>query len=150
MKQQPLTWMHVAIVALLGACNDEGDETDHHGNGDESSADHHGNDGAESSTGAVCPEGSTLTYESFGKSFMEKYCVTCHSTALEGAAARKGAPEGHDFDLLEGILPAAEHIDQYAAIGPNASNQKMPPTDPKPTDEERTQLGQWLACEASR
>jgi len=150
MRRKQLTLGHIALLTLLAACGDEGEEADHHGNSDESSADHHGGSGTETSTGAVCPEGSTLTYESFGKSFMDKYCVTCHSTALVGAAARKGAPEGHDFDVLAGIVPTAEHIDQYAAIGPNASNQKMPPTDPKPTDEERTQLGQWLACEASR
>ena len=161
MRQTRFGLMHFALVTLLGACDDNGEEADHHGNGDESAADHHGSgaagsaehhgsEGSESSTDADCPDGSTLTYDSFGKGFMDKYCVTCHSSSLVGEAERKGAPEGHDFDRLEGILPAAEHIDQYAAIGPAAENRRMPPVDPKPTDEERTELGRWLACEVNR
>jgi len=161
MRQTRFTLMHFALVTLIGACSDDESEADHHADGSESSADHHGSgaagsadhhssDGTEISTDAVCPDGSPLTYESFGKSFMDKYCVSCHSSSLVGEAARKGAPEGHDFDRLEGILPSAEHIDQYAAIGPAAENRRMPPMDPKPTDEERTKLGQWLACEESR
>jgi uncharacterized membrane protein len=100
-------------------------------------------------TGATCPTSSTLTYESFGKPFMEAYCTRCHSSTLKGAAARHDAPAGHDFDTLEGILVVAEHVDEYAAAGPAATNRIMPPEAPRPTDEERAQLGEWLACEAS-
>ena len=131
----------LALAVLLSGCSDgEPGETDHDGNSDESSKG--------KSTEAMCPSGDAPTYDNFGKSFMGKYCVRCHSSTLKDAA-RNGAPAGHDFDRLDGILPVAEHIDQYAAIGPAAMNQLMPPTDPKPTDDERRRLGEWLACEAN-
>ena len=33
-----------------------------------------------------------------------------------------------------------------AAAGPDAVNTLMPPDGDKPTEEQRRQLGQWLAC----
>jgi cytochrome c5 len=100
-------------------------------------------------TGATCPEGSTLTYESFGAQFMEDYCTRCHDSALTGED-RNGAPLDHDFDTLAGVLAVADHIDEYAAAGPNAVNTLMPPRAPSPSEEQRRQLGEWLACELAR
>lgn len=97
-------------------------------------------------TGAVCPPTTTLTYENFGAPFMEKYCTNCHSSTKTGEA-RHCAPADHDFDTLDGVLEVAEHIDEYAAGGPDGTNAAMPPSGPKPTDDERKQLGEWLACE---
>lgn len=97
-------------------------------------------------TGSVCPPTNTLTYENFGQPFMTQYCVRCHSSTLQGDA-RNGAPEFHDFDTKAGILVVAEHVDERAAAGPNAVNTIMPPGSPFPTEVERRQLGQWLACE---
>lgn len=98
-------------------------------------------------TGATCPEGSTLTYEGFGRPFMEAYCTRCHDSALVGAA-RNGAPNFHDFDTLNGIRAVADHIDETTAAGPSATNQSMPPDGSIPSLEERWQLGEWLACGA--
>jgi uncharacterized membrane protein len=81
-------------------------------------------------------------------SFMTSYCTSCHSSTLSGVE-RHGAPDGHDFDTLDGVLLVAEHIDEYAAFGPDANNQEMPPSGPSPTDAEREMLGAWLACEAA-
>ena len=97
-------------------------------------------------TGAVCPESSELTYESFGREFMTAYCTRCHSSALEGSS-RQGAPSDHDFDTLAGIEETAvEHIDEEAAAGPLRVNTGMPPSAPRPSENERRQLGEWLAC----
>lgn len=97
-------------------------------------------------TGSVCPEGSTLTYETFGRPFMTNYCIRCHSSALTGSA-REGAPSDHNFDTLAGIdSTAAEHIDEEAAAGPLRVNTSMPPGAPLPSESERRQLGEWLAC----
>lgn len=122
-------------------------------NGDDDHDDMHDEDGAHDEeaavgppSGATCPENSDLSYESFGKPFMEKYCTGCHSSKLSGAA-RHDAPEDHDFDSYEGIIGVAEHIDQMAAAGPKGVNDIMPPLDPRPAMEEREKLGQWLACE---
>ena len=99
-------------------------------------------------SGALCPSGSTLTYESFGRNFFETYCVRCHASTLVGVA-RNGAPNGHDFDTLAGAQLEIVHIDQQAAIGPNRENRFMPFSGtPVPTDEERRQLGEWIACGA--
>jgi uncharacterized membrane protein len=100
-------------------------------------------------TGSTCPSGSTLTYDGFAKGFMEAYCTRCHSSTLQGAA-RNDAPLGHDFDSEKGILVVAEHVDERAAAGPNATNEIMPPSAPKPSAAERRKLGEWLACAMTR
>ena len=97
------------------------------------------------STNSACAEGTTLTYETFGRTFMESYCTRCHSSTLSGPD-RKGAPVFHDFDTVAGVRAVAEHIDQVAASGPGASNTLMPPGGPMPSLEERQQLAIWLAC----
>jgi uncharacterized membrane protein len=99
-----------------------------------------------STSGAECPEGSTLTYESFAQPFFASYCTRCHSTGNVDAA-RRGAPVGYDWDDRESIRAHAVQIDAAAAAGPRASSDVMPPGDPRPTAAERARLGQWLACE---
>ena len=135
--------MYLSLVLApsmaLQACGD--DHADDHG-------DHvHDETPVGPPSGAECPDDSTLTYENFGKMFMEDYCTRCHSSELEGAA-RMEAPDGHDFDSIEGIWAVQGHIDQMAASGPSKTNVTMPLGDPKPTLEERQLLGEWLACEA--
>lgn len=100
-------------------------------------------------TGAACPPAATLTYDSFGREFMTAYCVECHDSELHGAD-RQGAPSFHDFDTLEGIQAVAEHVDQSAGSGPDATNDQMPPGDysPRPSRTEREDLARWLACGA--
>jgi hypothetical protein len=115
-------------------------------------------------TGAVCPDPDpgTLTYENFGKPFMDKYCTWCHDSSLP-RSQRNGAPLFHDFDSLLGVLEVQGHIDQQTGIGPDASNHFMPPDRcpatiggalsvdcEKPTDDERRNLSIWLACEKDR
>lgn len=96
-------------------------------------------------TESTCPPGSPLTYNNFGKPFMERYCTRCHHSELTGAA-RQGAPSFHDFDTLFGIRAVSDHIDQTTAAGPAATNTGMPPASPEPTMMERLQLGEWIAC----
>jgi hypothetical protein len=96
-------------------------------------------------TDSTCAPGSTLTYQSFGQTFMDAYCTRCHASTLKGPD-RNGAPLLHDFDTLYGIEPFVAHIDQTAASGPAATNTSMPVGDPMPTLDERKMLGEWLAC----
>ncbi len=100
-------------------------------------------------SGATCTQTSTLTYENFGRPFMETYCTRCHSSELRGSD-RNGAPIYHDFDTLLGILVVADHVDEYTAAGPDSTNKIMPPNGVAPTVEERFDLGDWLACELLR
>ena len=99
-------------------------------------------------SGATC-DGSTLTYENFGREFMDEYCTRCHSSSLEGDA-RNCAPSDHNFDTLDEILLYWDHIDEHAAAGPDSINTEMPPSGAKPTEQERRDLGTWLACEQER
>jgi uncharacterized membrane protein len=99
-----------------------------------------------SSSGSTCPPGSTLTYESFGQTFLATYCTRCHGSD-KVATDRHGAPTGYDWDKYEAIALHASEIDAVAAGGPRQINRTMPPGDPLPSDAERRELGQWLACE---
>jgi hypothetical protein len=122
-------------------------------------------------TGTTCPDPdpntgtTTLTWDNFGKPFMDQYCTNCHSSQLEGSQAsrRNGAPLFHDFDTLLGVLEVPDHIDEQAGFGPKAHNDFMPgvrcPSTPggpldmnckQPTAEERTNLAMWIACERNR
>jgi hypothetical protein len=137
----------VGLTAALGplGCGDGHSHDDDDGHVDEG----HDHDAAVevgTPTGSTCPSDNELTYDSFGRGFVESYCTRCHSSELEGDA-RNGATPDHDFDTLLGILQVAEHMDQMAAAGPDATNTTMPPNGDKPSLDEREQLGQWLACE---
>lgn len=101
-------------------------------------------------TGSTCPSDSTLTYDNFGAPFMDAYCTRCHSSELVGGD-RHGAPSDRNFDTLEGIIDSAERIDKQAAAGPDAVNTFMPRDGgDAPSEEERRDLGEWLACELAR
>lgn len=100
-------------------------------------------------TETVCPPSSTITYENFGRAFMEDFCTNCHSSTKVGAA-RNGATADHDFDTLPGIQGVADHIDQAAGIGPASANRNMPPESEtsQPADGDREKLAEWLSCGA--
>ncbi len=115
-------------------------------------------------TGTVCPDPDpmTLTYDNFGREFMDKYCTWCHAADLP-RSKRNGAPLYHDFDSLLGILETPDHIDEQTGFGPSAKNEFMPPERcpttaggsldrdcPQPTADERTKLAEWIACERNR
>jgi len=99
-------------------------------------------------TGATCPDaGTSLTWQDFGKPFVESYCLRCHSDEVQGTA-RQGAPSDHNFDTHFECRAFATHMDEWAGSGPDASNTAMPPAEPRPSEEERRMLSEWLACGA--
>lgn len=97
------------------------------------------------SSGATCPPASTLTYDNFGEMFFASYCLQCHSIAIPVGPGRQ-APPDRNFDDLPHVRMLAMEIDQQAAAGPSGVHQNMPPLDPRPTVQQRMQLGEWLAC----
>jgi hypothetical protein len=99
------------------------------------------------STGSTCPSSQTLTYESFAMDFFASYCTRCHSESLTGAD-RHGAPGGYNWDDIDAVREHAVEIDKMAAAGPDRTNTTMPPSIPRPLDEERQDLGERLACGA--
>jgi hypothetical protein len=64
------------------------------------------------------------------------------------SGARNGAPIQLNWDDLPTIRAYIDEIDAYAAGGPNGVNRIMPPSEPRPSDDERVKLGEWLACGA--
>jgi uncharacterized membrane protein len=87
------------------------------------------------------PEGTSLTYESFGKGFLDAYCQSCHGAA---GTSRRGAPSGYDFHDRDAVKHWRERIFARAA----AENTTMPPGPDDPPEHERRKLAEWLACGA--
>lgn len=90
------------------------------------------------STGSTCPAESTLTYDNFGKNFMQTHCLACHAD---------GGSESPALSTLAEIQAHLGDVDRAAAAGPNAVNTFMPEGSSVP-EEERRKLGEWLACGA--
>jgi hypothetical protein len=86
-------------------------------------------------TGSTCPADSTLTWTSFGQSFIEDNCAHCHDS--ESPRIVTQADVQANLDL----------IDRAAAAGPDATNTYMPEDGDVATGE-RKKLGEWLACGA--
>jgi uncharacterized membrane protein len=99
-------------------------------------------------TGSVCPTTNAPTYAGFGMPFFTTYCLPCHSST---STDRHGAPGDQNYDTEAQIRSHASDIDTEAASGPKATNTDMPDLSGSvhtaPTDDERTTLGQFLACE---
>ncbi len=87
------------------------------------------------------PEGTKLTYESFGRNYLTQNCQTCHGQAT---SERKGAPSGYDFGTLEQARDRKARIFARAA----ADNTSMPPGPDDPPPSDRYQLAEWLSCGA--
>lgn len=156
----------VALVPALGACpsdDDTGDDGmagstgaeatdtdepteggDETATGEESGSDETGEDLGpwNSLDERPCPDDSFLTYESFGGPHMLTFCTGCHHSRLP-ADMRQGAPIAMNFDDIEDIRAHADRI--WARAGDH--NDTMPPVGPATADE-RTMLGEWLACGA--
>ena len=95
-------WLLVALA--LGACggSDEGDTLEDR----------------------ACPEGSVLTWESFGAPFLQNWCTGCHSADVAGPS-RYGAPEHVNFDTPASVRAWSEGIYARAADG-NTCNPPVP------------------------
>lgn len=101
------------------------------------------------SSGAICPEGGTsLTWASFGETFFATYCTRCHATSVVGSTARMGAPPDLNWDEHATVMANAARIDRVAAAGPRMVNTFMPINGLVPSEAERRQLAEWLACGA--
>jgi uncharacterized membrane protein len=87
------------------------------------------------------PGGTTLTYENFGKEFLDGHCQGCHGA---GGGDRQGAPSGYDFGDIQSVHKYSVRIFDRAA----ASNTTMPPGPDDPPADERAKLADWLACGA--
>lgn len=104
-------------LALLLACADEPGDTADSG---------------------LCVDAPVVTYNSFGRAFVERACQPCHATP---APDRYGAPEGVVFDTVEDTWRFADSILARAA----GDAPTMPPAGGT-TEDQRTKLLWWLTC----
>jgi len=87
-----------------------------------------------------------LTYQSFGADFFARYCLACHNELLVGDLARSDAPTDINFNRLDGIRAFQKRIRMRAGV-----QGDMPPlllAVPRPGEQERVQLIQWIDCGA--
>jgi hypothetical protein len=82
------------------------------------------------------PEGTSLTYENFGRGFFEAHCTHCHGGA-HGHSSRS-------FHSVELVRAQKERIFANAT----GENPPMPPGPDDPGIDERAKLAEWLACGA--
>jgi uncharacterized membrane protein len=88
---------------------------------------------------ACPPDGTTLTYDDFGKPFLDEWCNTCHGAA---ASDRNGAPPNITFDTQDQAVEWKARIFALAAD----DNTSMPLGSNIPSSDDRHKLGDWLAC----
>jgi hypothetical protein len=89
-----------------------------------------------------CPDDSDLTWENFGGPFVLTYCTGCHHSELP-ADVRQNAPYAINLESVELVRTNADRMWARAAD----QNATMPPAGAA-ADDERTLLGEWLACGA--
>jgi uncharacterized membrane protein len=109
-----------ATVAAIGACGD--DDKD---------------EGSDEAPVNTCE--AAVSYESVGKPFVDKYCISCHS---KSSSDRVGAPDDVNFDTLAGITEHGSHVAEEVA------EEMMPPKTAKtqPSAAERADFTDWLDC----
>jgi len=127
----------LALLALLCACG-----------GPDTSPDPDGREGTDTSdsTAVSTTDSGTepvvactdLDYETFGRSFLTRWCTSCHAAGLADGQ-RYGAPLGMDFDTYQGFL---QH--QQRALSATTS-RSMPPGATVPT-EEVAAFEEWVGC----
>jgi uncharacterized membrane protein len=96
---------------------------------------------------ARCNLDAPLTWDNWGKGFVDTHCVGCHS-AIIPPAQRRNAPPGVDFDTYQGVLLWAERIEVRVLENARLDDDTivlMPPGG-GPTEEELRMLEEWLHC----
>ena len=89
-----------------------------------------------------CPGGTNLSYLNFGKQYLYRYCVGCHSISLSGSG-RHGAPVDINLDYAADALAFRTDMLLYAGN----DGAKMPP-GVAVAKEERALFREWLKCGA--
>lgn len=128
----------IALLALsLGACGS--------GSLPEAPVANLGDDSARRDAGADTTRDQScaaLTYESFGKTFVETYCAECHN-----ATSRTSGLGGVILDTLPMIVKNKMYLQR--TVVPRADG-RLPPMpkggNDQLTDAERTKFGAWIAC----
>ncbi|MCA1663869.1 MAG: hypothetical protein LC659_06310 [Myxococcales bacterium] len=82
------------------------------------------------------------TWTSFARPLFATDCTRCHSSTLSGSA-RNGAPAGYDWDVEAAVRAHLGEIRGAIGVG-----NFMPPSDPRPTCDERRRVVRWIDAAA--
>lgn len=120
MRSQMKRNLLVGLGLLLAACGSSGSGSS-------------GATGDAGTTGASCAD---LTYDTFGKTFLDTYCISCHGSAL--------AEQNIRFDTLAGLT---SHKSKALS---EVSSGGMPPRGAtSPSSDERAMFEEWIQCGAN-
>lgn len=95
---------------------------------------------------AVSTDCSALTYQSFGAAFFARYCLGCHNEQISGDIDRTDAPNGINFNRLDGIRAFKNRIRLRAGVQGDMPPRLLPV--PRPSVEDRQKLIEWIDCGA--
>jgi uncharacterized membrane protein len=96
--------------------------------------------GPEPPVTAYCNREPKLTYDNFGRGYMNQWCTGCHAARLR-PYQRNGAPPDVNLDTFDDVMLHAERI-QVRSV----DSTTMPPTG-TPSEAEVQALGEWLRCD---
>jgi hypothetical protein len=89
----------------------------------------------------VCPNGTGLTYQNFGRGLLRTYCSNCHSSDVV-EAERFETPLEINFDDHDDVAEWSDQIRRSAAQG---GSNNMPPNRVIPAAD-RKLLREWISC----
>jgi cytochrome c5 len=85
---------------------------------------------------------ATLTYESFGKAFVGKFCIACHSGTMASSALG-----GVSLDSLPNIVKNKMYLKKVTAPRTDGIESRMPKGgNPDLTNQGRAKFGAWIDC----
>lgn len=114
----PARWWHMSLALLLSACQSQ-----------------------EPVEGPDCSRAPALTYENFGRGFLERNCTGCHSSYLTDMAERNYAPISVNLNTYADALLWVDRIDVRTV-----EDQDMPPAGGLSSND-LDMLHEWLACD---
>ena len=82
------------------------------------------------------------TFDTFAGPLLVQVCTRCHATTLTGAA-RNGAPIGFNWDDEASVRTHLAEIRNAVGV-----LNFMPPSDPRPSCDERQRLVRWIDADA--
>lgn len=96
--------------------------------------------GGQSEAELACDRVPPLTYETFGKGFIEQNCTGCHSSYLTTVEDRNYAPPSVNLNTYADIVYWVDRVDVRTLV-----DQDMPPAGGI-SEDTRAMVKEWLTC----
>lgn len=96
--------------------------------------------GATQESELACDRQPPLTYETFGKGFVEQNCTGCHSSYLTSVQDRNYAPLSVNLNTYADVVAWVDRVDARTLV-----DQDMPPAGGI-SEDTRALVREWLVC----